>query len=265
MIFGFYWLSGLAYYCCPNSCDSKVPNVTSPADISLFSLSIAALPVLLLLVVYFFWAQSIRQVIYALARMGLQLLAIGYVLLTLFDANHFAWVSVMLLVMISASSWIALGPVKHYRKQLLPLAFIATFVAGTGVLLVIVLGALNPEPWYAANIWIPIAGMLYGNTMNGISLASERFISETERGLSYIESRNKAFSTAMIPALNGMFSVGLVSLPGMMTGQVLSGVSPLLASRYQLIIMLAIFAAAGLAVALFLHLLKKQSPQLISR
>lgn len=240
-------------------------NVTSPADISLLSLSIASLPVLLLLIVYFFWAQNIRQVLYALARMGLQLLAVGYVLLTLFDANHFIWVSVMLLVMISASSWIALGPVKHHRKQLLPLTFMATFIAGTGVLLVIVLGALNPKPWYAANIWIPIAGMLYGNTMNAISLAAERFVSEVERGLNYIDSRNKAFSTAMIPALNGMFSVGLVSLPGMMTGQVLSGVSPLLASRYQLIIMLAIFSAAGLAVALFLQMMKAQQSTLTNR
>lgn len=242
-----------------------MPNVTSPADISLLSLSIASLPVLLLLIVYFFWAQNIRQVLYALARMGLQLLAVGYVLLSLFDANHFIWVSVMLMVMISASSWIALGPVKHHRQQLLPLTFMATFIAGTGVLLVIVLAALNPKPWYAANIWIPIAGMLYGNTMNAISLAAERYVSEVERGLNYIDSRNKAFSTAMIPALNGMFSVGLVSLPGMMTGQVLSGVSPLLASRYQLIIMLAIFAAAGLAVALFLQMMKAQQSTLTNR
>ena len=237
----------------------------SPTEISFFALSIAALPVGLLLLIYLLWAQNIRQVILALTRMCLQLVAVGYVLLTLFDADHFLWVAAMMLVMVSAASWIALGPVKQYRRILLPVSFVATLVAATAVLLVIVFGTLSPEPWYAANIWIPIAGMLYGNTMNAISLAAERFTSELERGRSYIASRNKAFNTALIPALNGMLSVGLVSLPGMMTGQVLSGVSPLIASRYQLVIMLAIFAAAGLAVALFLQLLKTRLGQLSPR
>ena len=63
--------------------------------------------------------------------------------------------------------------------------------------------------------------------------------------------------TAMIPVINALFAVGLVSLPGMMTGQILSGVSPLIAARYQIMVMLMIFSAAGLSTALFLYAVSK--------
>ena len=90
--------------------------------------------------------------------------------------------------------------------------------------------------------------------MNAVSLAAERFQSETARDEALHDARHKAFGTAMIPITNMLFAVGLVSLPGMMTGQILSGVSPLIAAKYQIIVMAMFFGTGGIAAAIYLTL-----------
>jgi len=103
-----------------------------------------------------------------------------------------------------------------------------------------------------------LAGMVFSNSMNMISLAVERMNAELERKETFDYARNIAMYAAMIPTINTMFAVGLVSLPGMMTGQILSGISPLIAVRYQIMVMCMIFAAGGLSTALFLKISRKQ-------
>ena len=90
--------------------------------------------------------------------------------------------------------------------------------------------------------------------MTAISLAGDRFQSELARDVEADEARRVAFHTAMIPITNSLFAVGLVALPGMMTGQILSGVSPLIAAKYQIVVMTMLFGASGISVALFLVL-----------
>jgi len=92
--------------------------------------------------------------------------------------------------------------------------------------------------------------------MNTISLAGERFHVERERGEEYLSARNTAIEAAMIPQVNALLAVGLVSLPGMMTGQILSGIEPLTAARYQIMVMCMIFSTAGLAAVLYMTLRK---------
>ena len=104
---------------------------------------------------------------------------------------------------------------------------------------------------------IPLAGMVFANSMNTISVAAERFESE-RTALNYTSARRLAMNAAMIPTINSMFAVGLVSLPGMMTGQILSGVSPLIAARYQIMVMCMIFGSAGISAAIYLFLLKEK-------
>ena len=99
---------------------------------------------------------------------------------------------------------------------------------------------------------VPIAGMIFANAMNTVSLAAERFESECNRGLSYLPARNMAMDAALIPQINALLAVGLVSLPGMMTGQILSGVEPLIAVKYQIVVMCMIFSSAGLSAAGYL-------------
>lgn len=96
--------------------------------------------------------------------------------------------------------------------------------------------------------------MIFANCMNSVSLAAERFFQEVEREAPIIEARNIALNTSMIPITNSLFAVGLVSLPGMMTGQILSGVEPLIAVRYQIMVMAMIFASGGISSAVCLLL-----------
>lgn len=117
-------------------------------------------------------------------------------------------------------------------------------------------GVLHVDPWYQPRVMIPIAGMIFSNSMNAVSLAGERFYSELKHDNDFTRARNAAFQASMIPLINSLLAVGLVSLPGMMTGQILAGTSPMIAARYQIIVMCMIFSSAGISAALFLTLLK---------
>ena len=116
---------------------------------------------------------------------------------------------------------------------------------------------LVSEPWFKPSIVIPLAGMVFAVGMNGISLFAERYFAELGR-VDEVQARNIAYTATLIPITNSLMAVGLVSLPGMMTGQILSGVSPLIAVRYQIMIMLMFFTSSGLTSALFYLLLKRQ-------
>lgn len=95
--------------------------------------------------------------------------------------------------------------------------------------------------------------MIFSNSMNSVSIAAERFSSELSAGLNRVEARRKAFDAALIPLVNSLLAVDLVSLPGMMTGQVLAGVSPLIAARYQILVMCMLFGSSGIAAACYLY------------
>lgn len=154
--------------------------------------------------------------------------------------------------MAGAAGWIALNTVPGLRWRLLAHSLVAVLVGGGVTLLFATQGVLQVEPWYKPRYLVPLGDMTFANTMTAVSLAAERVQAELAHGDSWIEARNTAYQAAMIPVINSPLAVGLVSRPGMMTGQILSGVSPLLAARYQVLIMCLIFAAAGLAAALFL-------------
>jgi putative ABC transport system permease protein len=83
--------------------------------------------------------------------------------------------------------------------------------------------------WFEPRFVVPIGGLIFANAMNTISLAAERYESELERDTDYVSTRTAAMEAALIPKINALLAVGIVSLPGMMTGQILSGVDPLIA------------------------------------
>ena len=227
--------------------------------IPLVNLAFTFIPVLAVLIILFKWKLSVGNACYAMVRMLIQLLLTGYFLSYIF-ASDSAWVTLLILaVMIAFSSWIALGSVKEMRKQLLIKTIIAVFFGGGITFWVIIQPVLELQPWYQARYAIPLGGMIFANAMNSISLAAERFHSEMNNGADYPSARNRAFNTALIPTINALFAVGLVSLPGMMTGQILSGVSPFIAARYQIMVMTMIFASSGLSTACFLSLLKTKA------
>jgi putative ABC transport system permease protein len=199
-----------------------------------------------------------RGLLYALGRMLLQLLLIGYVLIAIFRAES-PWVVLGVLgVMLGFSSWIALRTVPEERLRLLGLVLGAIALGGGSVLALVTQGVLGLDPWYRPDYMIPLAGMVFANAMNGVALAAERYHAEIQRDVPPSVASTEAVRAAMIPVVNALLAVGLVSLPGMMTGQILSGVSPLVAARYQILVMVMIFTSSGLSVTLFLHFLRKK-------
>ena len=183
-----------------------------------------------------------------------QLLMVGYALIYIFASDSGFVVAGILTIMVLASSWIALNTVQSGKRDLLLASFVSILAGGGVTLLFVTQGVLGLDPWYAPNMIIPLAGMIFASSMTSISLAAERLIAEIGNGVVYPKARDTAFQAAMIPIINSLFAVGLVSLPGMMTGQILSGVSPLIAARYQIMVMCMIFGATGLSTACFLYM-----------
>jgi putative ABC transport system permease protein len=226
--------------------------------IPLINLALAFIPVIGVIVLMHLWSREGREAAYGMSRMLGQLLIIGYFLTWLFASDNPLIIVVVLIVMVVASSWIALRTVRAHRKQQFLSALIAVSLGGAINLVIVTEGVLGLEPWYQPRMMIPLAGMIFASSMNSVSIAAERLVAELQNSLPWDDARNLALKAAMIPVVNGLFAVGLVTLPGTMTGQILSGVDPLIAARYQIMVMCMLFGAAGLSAAIYLTLVRKQ-------
>jgi len=221
-----------------------------------FNLALAFVPVIAVFWLLYHWSLDLTNAVYAIVRMLIQLLLVGYLLTTIFKSESVWLVVAVLIVMVTAASWIALGTVKSQRLQLYKYTLYSVVLGGGFTLALVTQSVITLEPWFEAKYMIPLAGMIFANSMNSISLAAERLHAERARDVPYDKARNMAFQAAFIPVINSMFAVGLVALPGMMTGQILSGVSPIVAAHYQIVVMCMIFGSAGLSTALFLKMAK---------
>ena len=221
--------------------------------IPLHRLALALIPVLVVILVQQRWALPVRPTIYGAARMLAQLLLVGYVLVFLFDTDSSLVVFGVLAMMIMVASWIALRPVGHDRPRLYWAALGAIIVGGVPTLALTTQLIIDVTPWYDPRYLIPLAGMIFSNSMNSVSIAAERYAAEMNNGQKEESARRTAFQAALIPLVNSLMAVGLVSLPGMMTGQVLAGVSPLIAARYQILVMCMLFGSSGIAAACYLY------------
>ncbi|MGI9329267.1 MAG: ABC transporter permease [Gammaproteobacteria bacterium] len=223
-------------------------------EITVPGLLLAFIPVAVVLLVLYRWSAGAGTATYALGRMLLQLILIGYVLNFLFAAEQVWLVASVLAVMLIAASSIAVRPVQQRDTGTYGRAFAAIFVGGVPVLWLVTQQVVQIEPWYEPRYVIPLAGMIFASAMNCVSLAAERFASEKLRGTDPRTALHEGFQAALIPLINSLFAVGLVSLPGMMTGQILSGIDPLIAARYQIVVMAMLFGSSGIAAACYLWL-----------
>ena len=233
--------------------------MSSVTTIPIESLLLGFVPVLLLIGIMRAWGLNALQAMYANVRMLVQLLLIGYVLTYIFETDEPVLVVLVVVFMIAMSSWIALRPLADRGIKPYSIVTIAIGVSGLGVLILITQIILELPRWFEPRFVVPLAGMIFANSMNTISLAGERFHAERGRGEDYLSARRLAMEAAMIPQVNALLAVGLVSLPGMMTGQILSGVEPLTAARYQIMVMCMIFSTAGLAAVLYMALKKNSA------
>lgn len=219
-------------------------------------------PIVLVCSIYIAWQGKPSEIIIAVLRMAVQLVAVGYVLISIFE-NPSPWVSAFIVsIMLLVAAWIAIRPVRHHQGYL-PAAIIALGCSVGLHLSISLMLILKAESWFQPQLLIPLAGMYLANTMNAISLAAERYHSELHNGELPDKARLTAFHASMIPQINSLLAVGLVALPGMMTGQILSGVSPLIAVRYQIMIMAMVLGTAGMGAALMLWLLARASKRSI--
>ena len=224
--------------------------------IPLARLALTFLPVAVVVGVLYRWSLGGGTALYAMGRMLLQLLLIGYVLAFIFTTDQPWIVGGVLAVMLTVASWIALRPLQTKDRWQYLKALGSIALGGVLTLLLVTQMVLDTQPWFNPSKVIPLAGMIFAQSMTAISLAAERFYAELPRTPSYEAARGVALRAALIPITNSLFAVGLVSLPGMMTGQILANVDPLVAARYQIMVMAMMFGSAGISTACYLTWVK---------
>jgi len=213
-------------------------------------------PLGLVAFVYYRWVGHKTEIIQATVRMSVQLILIGYVLTSLFQSNA-TWLLVLLLaVMMTTASLITRRNVSQKSLWLFGIILASIALGGTLNLGIVLWGILRLENPFDPRFVIPLAGMIYANSMNAVSLVAERYEKEREHH-SYEKARSIAFKAAMMPQINQFLAVGFVSLPGMMTGQILSGVDPLIAVRYQIVVMAMILSSGAMSNMIYLLCIKR--------
>jgi len=204
-----------------------------------------------------------RQVLIAAVRSTVQLALLGLVLKVLFELESLPWIGALTLFMLTVAGWEVMARQTRRYRGLWGMAIgtLSMFLSSFSVTLLALLVVIRVEPWYQPKYLIPLLGMLLGNTMNGIAIALDNLTRQAWEGRGRIEARlllGADWSTAiaeirrdslrsgLIPIVNAMAAAGVVSLPGMMTGQILAGSPPMEAAKYQLLIMFLIAAGTGL-------------------
>ncbi|ACJ30277.1 YbbM family integral membrane protei [Shewanella piezotolerans WP3] len=205
-----------------------------------------------------------RDMLHAIIRMLVQLILVGVYLQYLFELNsltvNLLWLTLMLLIGASA----IISKAKLSRRLLYLPVLIGLSLGLFPVLWLMIVYLLSPEPLYSAQYLIPTAGMLLGNCLSGNIVALQRLFGAFEDrkaeyegalalGASSYQASLPFIRTAMqqsfAPILASMATTGLVTLPGMMTGQILGGVAPLIAIKYQIVILVAIFVTLTVSVS----------------
>ena len=207
-------------------------------------LGLAFLPLAVFVAVLWRWSLGPGAALYAVARMVVQLALLGYVLAVLFQTQQPAWVLLVVVGVVLVAGAIALRTSRDRSA--------VQYARVVGAMLALITqGVLTPQPWFEPRLVVPLGGMIFANAMNALGVAIERFEAERDRDAAFVDARGRAMTAALIPTTNSLLAVGLVAIPGMMTGQVLAGEDPLIAARYQVMVMAMIYGSAGLALAVY--------------
>lgn len=214
-----------------------------------------------------------KPLLFGTVRTFIQLTLVGYALTYIFKYNNFWLVLTIITLMTFLAAKTAVKRTANVPNYPIMLAFLSllasTYLVGSIVTILII----SPTPWYSSRIVIPIFGMILGNSMNGIALSLDRLYSEARADANEIEALltfgatpweairpavKEALRAGMLPTINSLMVVGIVSLPGMMTGQILSGTNPQEAVRYQIVVMLMIAAAVAIGCLMLVGLSYKK-------
>ncbi|MBL6931940.1 MAG: iron export ABC transporter permease subunit FetB [Rhodospirillales bacterium] len=204
-----------------------------------------------------------RQIGLAALRMVIQLMLIGMVLKFLFQMVSPLWTGVAAAIMIGLAGREIMA--RQKRKftgwWTYGLGTSSLMIACTIVTVLALTTQIRPDPWFDPRFALPILGMILGNTMNGVSIGLERLLSSAVDGRTVIEARlalghdrtqamkpliRDSIRAGLINIINAMSAAGVISLPGMMTGQILAGVDPTEAVKYQILILFLIAGSTAL-------------------
>jgi putative ABC transport system permease protein len=237
--------------------------MSSVIDLSWWQLALAA--VLVLALAGSMWLTRLGlggSLLIAAGRTVVQLALVGVVLEALFAVGALGWIALMALAMLLLAGREVMVRQKHRFTGgwAFGIGTVSMFVSAFSVTVLALVVVIGPDPWYSPQYAIPLLGMLLGNTMTGVALSLDRLTESAWReraliehrlmlGQTWVEAiseiRRNAMRSGMIPIINAMAAAGLVSLPGMMTGQILAGSPPALAVKYQILIMFTIAAGTG--------------------
>ena len=213
-----------------------------------------------------------RDLLIGTLRTFLQLALLGYVLKAVFSINEPIVVILIFSFMIFFAAKIISNRVKEKRVSYFLPVFASMFLSYMIINIFVMSIIVQVKPWYYPVYFIPIGGMIIGNSMNSISLSTNTWFEglkkERDRvemflslGASPQESTDPNFTesvkSGMIPSINALMSVGVVSIPGMMTGQILAGTDPMIAIKYQVIIMLILVGSTALSTVLALIIVRR--------
>lgn len=236
----------------------------------------ATTSVLLLLVVYLSWKERLgleRTFLYASFRTVVQLVLAGYVIEYVFNMGHWYFVTAVLAAM---SLLAAHEGAKRFSSKLRcawGMVWISIFVGTFVNTFIVTEMIIKIEPWWSPRYLLPLAGMIMGNALNSGSLCGERFVADFRAKAAEVETllslgfssgeavkeiKRKAVQSALIPTFNSMFTVGIVHLPGMMTGQILGGSAPETAAKYQIVVMFMIASTVLVTSLVLIALLKRR-------
>lgn len=242
----------------------------STVDLSLWQLAMSGVYVVVtLLLVRWLGIPREREIVSATLRMTVQLFIAGYLLTWVFDHPNFLTVLAILLVMLAFAVINSIRRInEHVPVPLQKVMAVSLVVGAVSSLGFFLLAIVQSGSWEDPRYVIPIAGMIVGNSMTGVALGASRMIQGMKDQRPTIEAAlmlgatprastrrvvQQAFDAAILPTVNTMVGIGIVSLPGMMTGQILAGQDPQVAIRYQIAIMVGIMAAVAVSVVILVE------------
>lgn len=217
----------------------------------------------------------VRELWWSNLRMFVQLLFMGVWLSYVFTTDNPLWVALVGVIMLLAGGYES-SKRQQYRFQKLSgflIGLIALSMTSLMVLIGVLMMVIQPTPWYEPQYVIPLLGMLLGNSMTSIGIGLDSLTRNAVSAKAKIEAqlalgkttkqsiafiKQQSLHTAMIPVINMLVAAGIISLPGTLTGQILAGVDPMEAVKYQIMIMLMIVTSAGFGTLIALNLASRR-------
>ncbi len=214
-----------------------------------------------------------RDLAWGTVRTFAQLFLVGYVLKFVFRLNDPYLILLLFLWMIFWAAQTIRGRIQEKEVRFFLPTFVSMAASYMVVAVLVTSTIVQVKPWYTPQYFIPLGGMIVGNSMNAITISLERLLSDIRKrrdeielafslGATYQEATSDllrdVIKAGMIPSINALMSVGLVSLPGMMTGQILAGSDPMTAIKYQILVMLMLVAATAIGTIIVVHVVRRR-------